>query len=125
MNLPYFNFHLIFTLFLLFFHTGIFCQWLCHGFMFFFLLSVFHVITSCSALGVKELMLQFHALLIFPDTWFSEMKKNYISQKTSLFCFHLPFRGKDKTAHESRDFPFFYYRLCSVRSLTISPSPLE
>ena len=29
-----------------------------------FLLSVFHIITSYSALGVKELMLQFHGLPI-------------------------------------------------------------
>ena len=30
-----------------------------------FLLSVFHIITSCKGLGVKEFMLQFHGLLIF------------------------------------------------------------
>jgi len=49
-----------------------------------FWLSVFHIITSCSALGIKELMLQFHGLLIFPGTWFSK-EKNYTRQRT-LHC---------------------------------------
>ena len=73
-----------------------------------FLLSVFYIRTSCSALGVRELMPQFHGLSIFPDSWFSE-EKNYISQKSSLFHFHFSFRGKNKTARETSDCPFFYY----------------
>jgi len=36
---------------------------------------LFHIITSCSTLGVKELMLQFSVLV--PE------KKNYIPQRTS------------------------------------------
>jgi len=38
-------------------------------------LAVFHIITSHSALGVKELMLQFWVPV-------PEEKKNYISQRT-------------------------------------------
>jgi len=62
------------------------------------LLSVFHIITSSSAQGVKELMLQFRGLWIALGTWFSE-EKNYIlhtPEDSALFCFHFLFRGKDK-----------------------------
>ena len=45
--------------------------------------------TPCGALGVKELMLQFCGLSIFPVTWFSE-EKNYISQKTFTVPFSFP-----------------------------------
>ena len=70
-----------------------------------FLLLVFRIITSCWALKVKELMFQFCGLSIFLGAFFSE-EKNYKSQKISLCCFRFPFRGKDETAQESRDFIF-------------------
>ena len=38
-------------------------------------ITAIHIITSCSALGVKDLMLQFHGVLIFLGTWVSEEKK--------------------------------------------------
>ena len=69
---------------------------------------VFHIITPCSAVGVNELMLQFHTLSIFPDSW-SQKRMNYSSQKTSFFCFHFPSRGKDRTGWEACGFP-----LCSL-----------
>jgi len=56
------------------------------------------VIESCSALGVKKLMLQFHGSLIVPGILVSEEKENYMPQRT--FHFHFPFRGKDKTVHK-------------------------
>jgi len=46
-----------------------------------FSLSVFHIITSRNALGVEELMLQFHGYLQF-----SEEKNNYISNITQRTC---------------------------------------
>ena len=75
---------------------------------------IFHIITSCSALKVKGLMLQFHVLLIVPGIPFSEEKKNYGSQKTSQFHFHFWFRGKDKTPCKSQGFISFFFsaRLC-------------
>ena len=39
---------------------------------------VFHIITSYNALGVKELMVQFHVSWVVPGTWFSEERKSYI-----------------------------------------------
>jgi len=39
------------------------------------------MVTSNGALGVKELVVQLHVLLLFLDTWFSG-ERNYISQKT-------------------------------------------
>ena len=83
-----------------------------------FLLSIFHMMTSCSALGVKDLMLQFHGLPVFLGTWFSE-EKNYIPQGT--LHFHFPFRGKDKTVSRSRaaSFPFLLILACML------PSPLS
>ena len=70
---------------------------------FWFSLSVFHIITSRSALGVNT-----------PVPWivdcssipFSE-ENNYISQKTSLFHFYFLFKGKDKNVWELQDFPIF------------------
>jgi len=58
---------------------------------------VFHIITSYNALGVKELMVQFHVSWVVPGTWFSEEKKNYIlhiPEDFALFCFCFLFRGK-------------------------------
>ena len=72
------------------------------------LLSVFHIIISYSALGVKELMLQFCRLSTVLGIPFSEETKKYKSRKTSLFCFSSLFTGKDKTAHKSQVCPFFY-----------------
>ena len=66
-----------------------------------FLLLVVHIITSCRAQGIKELMLQFHGLLIALGTSHRRERMNYIYQKTSLLHFNFPFRGKEKTAHES------------------------
>lgn len=40
----------------------------CHGSVI-FLMSVFHIIISCSALAVKELMLQFYGLWILLGSW--------------------------------------------------------
>ena len=76
------------------------------------LLLVFHIITSCSALWVTELMLQFCGLLRVMGTWFSEEKKNYIPQGT--LHFHFPFRGKDKTLHRSQDISLFPFLLISA-----------
>ena len=87
---------------------------------------VFHIITSCRALGVKELMLQFHGLLVFPGTRFSE-EKNYIFQEAhcsiSIFCSE----RRIKTVHKSWNAPFLPSS-CScavVCSLVILPSMLE
>jgi len=55
-----------------------------------FLLLVFHI-TSCSALGVKELMLQFRV---------PTPEENYISQRTVCS------EGKMKTVRTSLDLPF-------------------
>ena len=42
-------------------------------------------------------MLQFCGSWIVPGTWFSEVKKNYIRQRTLHYlCFLFSFRGKDK-----------------------------
>ena len=90
-----------------------------------FWLLVFHIITPCSALGVKELMLQFCGSWIVPGTWFSE-EKNYIlltPQDLVLLCFCFLFRGKDKTVHRSRDVSCFL-PLCSSQ-LNILFSALE
>jgi len=43
---------------------------------------VFHIITSGTVLGVKELMLQFRGSSIVLGIPVSEEKKNYISQRT-------------------------------------------
>lgn len=61
-----------------------------------FLLSVFHVITSRRVLGVQELVLQFRGLWIVLHTWFSK-EKNYTFQGTLHFQFL--FRGKDKNSN--------------------------
>lgn len=65
--------------------------------------SVFYIITPCSVLWIKELMLQFHGLLIVPGTWSQNRRMNYSSQKTLLFRFHFPFRGKGEANWESWD----------------------
>lgn len=57
-----------------------------------FLLSVFHNITSGCSLGVKESMLQFRGSWIFLGTWFSE--ENYIlhtPEEFVLICFCFPY----------------------------------
>ena len=64
---------------------------------------VLHIITWCSALGVKELMVQFSGTSIFPVSWSQERRMNYNSQKTLFFQFHFLFGRKDKTDRESRD----------------------
>lgn len=71
--------------------------------LWFFVISIPHrnIITSCSPLGVKELMLQFWVLV-------PEEKQNYISQRTvhcsiTVFCSE----GKIKTVCRSRDLPFW------------------
>jgi len=84
-----------------------------------FELSVFHIITSCSALGVKELMLQFHGLLLFPGTWFSE-EKNYITQGT----LHFGSEGKRKLFAHHEQCSLFpsagLSKMCSLDCSTIS-----
>ena len=96
-----------------------------------FLSSVLHTITSYRALRVKELMLQFCGLSIFPGTWFSEEKNNCISQKThcSVSVFHS--EGKIKVVHKSWDIPSVP-ALSAVRapqpsafSITVRPSVLD
>ena len=72
-----------------------------HVMVLWFLLSVVHIITSHSALGDKELLLQFCRLLIVQVPALRRERVNYSSQKTSLFLF--PFRGKDRTDWESQD----------------------
>ena len=83
-----------------------------------FLLSVFHIITSCSALGVKELMLQFWV------PTFQKRRTTYPRGLFTLFCFHFSFRRKEKTilGHKMSSFPFLL--ICSVCSLTTLPSAL-
>lgn len=65
-------------------------------------------------------MLQFRGLSVLPVAWSRKRRMSYNSQKTSLFCFHFPFGGKDKTEWESQDCP-----LCSLCSLAVSPTALE
>lgn len=89
-----------------------------------FLLVVFHIITSRCALGIKELMLQFCGLPIFPGTWFSEEQRNYKSPKTSLFCFYFLFRRKDKLLGSHEIVPSFTFHACSVCSWAVSHSAL-
>jgi len=52
-----------------------------------FLLSVFHIITSSSVLGVKELMLQFHGSWIVLGTWISEEVELHTTYPVVLFPF--------------------------------------
>jgi len=89
-----------------------------------FLLSVFHIITSYSALGVEELVLQFCGLSIVPGiyTCFRREEVLHIPQDCSLFCFYFPFRGKDETIHRSWDIPLFPFLLISA--VCVLPSHL-
>ena len=86
------------------------------------LVSVYYIITSCKALGVKELMFQFCGSWIVPGTCFSE--KNYVlctPQDFVLFCFCFLFRGKDKSVHRSWDIPLSLpFLLIPARCLTFS-----
>jgi len=61
-------------------------SWFCD-----FWLSVFHIIASCSALGVKKLMLQFHGLWIVLGTWFSEEKNYMLHTPEDFALFVFPF----------------------------------
>ena len=95
------------------------------------LLSVFHTITSSRVLGVKELMLQFHGLLIFCVP--GSQKKNYMSQRTfhysvSDFCSE----GKIKlfTSHGTLLSPFAACLQCVLPShlalyITVRPLVLD
>jgi len=88
-----------------------------------FLLLVFHIITSCRALGVNAPI-----LWIFDSSGYSSLRREgglHISEDCSLFCSCFLFRGKDKTARRSQDCPSSAAHLCSVCSLAISPSTLE
>ena len=63
-------------------------------------LSVFHIIRSCSALGVKELMIQFQVPV--PE------KKNYILQRNLCYlCFHFSLKQKIKNVHKTFFLPIF------------------
>ena len=76
-----------------------------------FLLLVFHIITSCSALGVKELMLQLHGLSVFLGTWFSQ-EKNYINQQTFIVTFPVSiFHLEGKIKLPSHEIGSFFYCL--------------
>ena len=91
------------------------------------MLSVFYIIPSCRALGVRELTLQFQGLLIFwvPGTCILFLEeKNYISQRTfhcsiSVFCAE----GKIKlfAGHKKSPFPF---PLLLVSVVCVLPSHL-
>ena len=73
-----------------------------------FLLSVLHIITSCSALEVIELMLQFHWSLIVLGIPVSE-ENNYVSQRAahcSASVFHSEGKIKLLADHETPLFPF-------------------
>lgn len=70
--------------------------------------SIFHIITSFSALGVKKLMLQFHRQLILPVPWSQKRSMNNSSQ-TSFFHFCFPFWGKDKSDWKSWVFPLLHF----------------
>ena len=70
------------------------CRGQCHGFV--ILLLVFCIITACTALVIKGLILQFLWLDNIPATCFSKEKKNCISQRTSQ-------SEKEDTAWKSRD----------------------
>ena len=70
---------------------------------------VFHIITSGTVLGVKELMLQFRGSSIVLGIPVSEEKKNYISQRTvhcSVSVFHSEGEIKLFVDHETLLFPF-------------------
>ena len=68
---------------------------ICHGFV--ILLFVFHIIISCTARVIKELIINPVPWTDnLPDTCFSEEKKNYISQRTSQL-------EKEDTSQKSRD----------------------
>lgn len=81
---------------------------------FYDLLSACHILASRSALGVKELMLQFPGLWIVPVSWSQKRRRTYSSEKTSLLCFHFSLRGKDRTDRQSRDCLFLFTRLLCV-----------
>jgi len=61
-----------------------------------FLLLVLHIITSCSALGVNELMIQFHGLWIVPATCLRR-EELHLPEDCSLFCYRPHSEGKIKT----------------------------
>jgi len=60
-----------------------------------FLLLIFHIITSFSALGVKELILQFHRLWIVPGTC-PRREELHLPEDCLLFYYCLTLRGKAK-----------------------------
>ena len=72
-----------------------------------FLLSVFHIITSCSALGCKCSCSRFIVCLYF---WVHGSQKRRTTPVRRLSLYHIcfPFKRKDKTAPKSWNYPFFY-----------------
>ena len=107
------------------------CHWWRSVMVLWFLLSVLHIITSCSAMDVKELMLQFHGLSIVPGIPVSEEKKNYISQRIfhcSVSIFHSEGKIKLLASHKTPFFFFFFTFCLSVQcvcSLAVPFSALE
>ena len=95
-----------------------------------FLLPVFHIITSCSALGFKELMLQFCGLMIFRVPGSQEVRNTYprrLHSSTPILLFW----GKRKLLGSHKITPSFSAHLCSVLpnhltfSITVRPSVFD
>lgn len=84
-------------------------------------LSVFHIITSCSTLGVKDLKPQFCGLSIFPVSWSQKVRMNYNSRRLHFSISVFPLEEKkDKTGRESWDFSSLpVYFACSSRVRTL------
>jgi len=95
-----------------------------------FLLWVLHIITSCSALEVIELMLQFHWSLIVLGIPVSE-ENNYVSQRAahcSASVFHSEGKIKLLAGHKMSPFPFLLISVlpsCLIFSIRVKPLVLD
>jgi len=78
-----------------------------------FLLLVFHIITSRTALGVKESMLQFCGSWIVLGTC-PRKEELHFPEDCLLFCYRFPLRGKDKNRSQITRRPFLIFQLISV-----------
>ena len=84
--------------------------------------SVFYIITPCSVLWIKELMLQFHGLLIVPGTW---SQNRWTTAPRRLYCSVSIFRSEGKVKLTGSHETVFFCLLCLVCSLAVLPTTLE